>query len=264
VAAETPALVRHTMTRPLLLFTAALLALTADIARAQSPGFNLSWNDCAASLAGGLSATSACTSNTETTKNLYGSYALPPGGAQAIAGNDIVMDIDVAGSALPCWWNFTVSPRSAGYAMTFNTPCADAPGVGILDYWSSIPGGPSGSASAMLVSGRPTRIRITATVAVDPAQARPVTDGIEIYSFTFQLKFDAAVGTCTGCLTPACFMLRLIRVTQSGYPDIELTYPSSRDFVVWQSAAVSAPGCPPVDDTPVLNKTWGAVKALYR
>ena len=60
------------MTRPLLLFTAALLALTADIARAQSPGFNLSWNDCAASLAGGLSATSACTSNTETTKNLYG------------------------------------------------------------------------------------------------------------------------------------------------------------------------------------------------
>ena len=246
-----------------ILLTAALVALIPSAAHAQQPpGINLAWNDCTASVAGGLNATSFCTSNTAAAKNLYGTYVLPAAGAQAVAGNDIVMDIATAGVALPCWWNFTLAPRDAGYAMQFTTPCADANGIGIFNYWGSVPGGPSGSVLVTVLTGRPL-LHLTATATVAPSQAGPVPGGVEIYSFTFQLKFDATVGSCTGCLTSACFVLRMIRVNQVGLPPIELTTASSRPCVFWQGGAIDAPGCPCFTD-PVLNKTWGAVKALYR
>jgi hypothetical protein len=246
--------------KSLALLTVTFLALTAGVAWAQpSPGVNLSWNDCTASLWTNLSMSSTCSSNSETTRNLYGTFVLPPGGISALTGNDIVLDIFPCASTLPCWWNFTLAPRNVGYEMKFDAVCPDAAGVGIFDYWSSIPGGPSGGAAAKIIAGIPQRIRILGVVAVDATQAQPAPGGVEIYSFTLQLKFDATVGSCTGCATQASIILNSIQVTGTGGQFIQLSAPSAWNQVGWQGYYINA--CTP---DPVLNKTWGAVKALYR
>jgi hypothetical protein len=241
-----------------MLLAAALLAVSTGSALAE-PGVYLSWDDCQASLDLGRRQSSTCSSNTEAAKSLYGTYVLPAD-ADALAGNDIELDIMTVSATLPCWWNFTTAPRSAGYQMTFNTVCADNANVGIFDYWSSTPGGPAGGAMAFL---QPTaavpRIRIRAVVAVHAEEVQPVSASVgEIYSFTLKLKFDATVGACAGCDTHACFGLRLIRVTQVGFPFMELTATSPGGWVGWQGHPFEC-----LYD-PTVNKTWGAVKALYR
>ena len=101
-------------------------------------------------------------------------------------------------------------------------------------------------------------------VAIGATLTRPVADEQEIYSFTFKLKFDSTVGTCTGCTDRACLNLTMIRVTQVGAPFFELTQPSDgaiSNFVTWQGGDYAKIRCYP---DPTINKTWGSVKALYR
>jgi len=235
-----------------------LLAAIALPAAAQ-PGLNLSWDDCQASAAGGLNKISTCQSNTEAAKVMFGSYVLPSD-VQALVGNDIVLDICTNSSTLPCWWNFTAAPRTTGYQVLFNQPCAH----NAFAYWSTISGGVTTSSMAVLMpTAASPRIRVVATAAVDPKAAHAVPASIgEIYSFTFRLLHGASAGgKCSGCMTSAGIVLRLVRVTQAGAPPIEITTPSSRNFVYWQGGAQSPPGC---EFTPVVNTTWGSVKALYR
>jgi hypothetical protein len=225
-------------------------------AGAQPPGVNLSWDDCNASIAGGLNKTSNCQSNSEAAKNVYGSYVLPQD-VPILAGNEIIIDICTNSGSLPCWWNFTTAPRTTGYDVQFSSPCANA-----YDYWGAIPGGLAvGSFAQLLPSNLVPRIRIRAIAAVDVQEAQPVAASVgEIFSFRLQLKHGATVGTCTGCTTPAFILLSLIRVSQTGGPSIDLTTSSSRNFVFWQGSGAQA-GCLP---DPIINKTWGSVKALYR
>ena len=243
-----------------ILMAAALLTVCAGAAFAQPPGVNLSWDDCVADAAGGLNKTSTCNSNTEGQKNLYGSYVLNEDVNFGIAGNDIVLDVIVNSGSLPCWWNFTTAPRTAGYGMNFQFPCGDA-----YDYWGAVAGGPTGGPAAFLMpTNAVPRVRIKAVVAVDGNNALPTPQATgEIYSYAFQLKHGATVGACTGCLTAACFVGNLIRVTCTGDQAYqELTTASSRNFAFWQGGAVAPPGCPLA--VPTQNKTWGSVKALYR
>lgn len=246
------------MTKPVLL-AAVLLATVVTSAIAQPPGVNLSWDDCNASVGEGLNKTSACLSNSEAVKSLYGSYVLPVD-LESLASNDILMDISTNSATLPCWWNFATSPRTAGYAMSFTLPCSNA-----FNYWGTIPGGPFGVATASLMpTSASPRVRVRAAVAIESDRAQRVPASIgEIYSFTFQLTHDATVGTCTGCATSACFELRMIRPLPAYFASeiIELTTASSRHFVFWQSGARAGPGC---GHTPAVNRTWGSVKALYR
>ena len=227
-------------------------------------GVNLSWDDCSASLGLGLNKTSTCQSNTESAKTMYGSYVLPQD-VDALVGNDIVLDIFTNSATLPCWWNFTIAPRSMSYDMVFDAVCPDNNGVGIVDYWSSTPGGPmGGSVAALLPTSAVPRIRIRGVVTVDESQAQPVpATNEELYSFTFRIRHEATVGACTGCLVAACVILESISVTQSNSPSIELASPASRDRVFWQGGAIQAPGCLPCPCA-TENKSWGAVKALYR
>jgi len=239
-----------------ILLAAALCMLTAGSAMAA--GVNLSWTSCLAASAGGLNQTSTCLSNTETQKKAFGSYVLPAD-ADALNGNDIVLDIIVNSATLPCWWNFTVAPRTAGFSMAFNDPCGEA-----FDYWGSIGTPAGGPAASLLPSNAVPRVRIKAPVAIDALAAQPVPAATgEIYSFTFNLRHGSSFGAaCTGCQQAACFVLNLIRVTQTGFPYMELTTPHDRNFVLWQGGVVAPPGCPLA--VPAQNKTWGSVKALYR
>jgi hypothetical protein len=239
-----------------ILLTAALCVLTAGSALAA--GVNLSWDNCTAGLATSLNKTSTCLANNETAKNAFASYVLPAD-ADALNGNDIVLDIIVNSATLPCWWNFTTAPRTAGYGMAFNTACPEA-----FDYWGSIGTPAGGPAASLLPSNSVPRVRIKAPVAIDALAAQPVPASTgEIYSFTFNLKHGSSFGgACQGCQTAACLVLNLIRVTQTGFPYMELTTAQDRNFVFWQGGIVQSPGCPLA--VPTQNKTWGSVKALYR
>lgn len=103
------------------LIVASLLATGSGSASGQTPGVNLSWDDCLASVAGGLNKTSTCDSNTEAQKTLYGSYVFPTD-AEALAGNEIVINIMTNTGTLPCWWNFVVAPRTTGYSVQSTRP----------------------------------------------------------------------------------------------------------------------------------------------
>jgi hypothetical protein len=186
----------------------------------------------------------------------------------ALNGNDILMDIQVdqtTPTAVPCWWNLSVPPRNTQYAMGFAYTGTSG---NCHDYWGDVPGGPSGGVAANLIS--PTRTRVHGVVAVDALAAAATTQpavGDEVFSFSFTLKFgSAAGGTCTGCSTPACLSIPLIRVTQTNAPYYELTYPSTRNWITMNDGA--AGGIPktacPLDFLPTVNKTWGAIKTLYR
>ncbi len=235
-----------------LLISGVLLAFSA--ATAAAAGLNLSWDDCLASVSGGLNKTSTCASNFESFKVLQGSFILPSGSV-AVNGNGITLDAQTATDPLPCWWNMTAAnpPRAAGFVFAFNTPtpaCAD--------YWGSIPGGPTGSGAAEIIGSN--RIRFKGVVAIDAFAAQPLPADLEFYSFSFRLQF-ANTTTCAGCQTPACFVLQQIDVTQTNAASISLTAPQNRSHVTWQGGVIPG-GCPQA--TPAQSRTWGSVKALYR
>jgi hypothetical protein len=239
---------------------AGLLFSTCASAWAQGPGVNLSWDDCLASVGGGLNKNSTCLSNTEAAQDCFGSYVLPAD-LDSLYANEITIDITTDSPMLPCWWNFTSAPRGTGvgYVVLFSVPCAS----NAYDYWGETAGGSvfGSSVPSLMPDASVPRIRIRAFVAIEPVLAQPVAASIgEIYSFTFRLRHAASVGSCTGCSTPACIGLTKIRVVQAGdYPGYDLTAPSSRQFVMWQGGV---PSCGLA--VPTINKTWGSVKALYR
>ena len=121
-----------------LLLAAAMLSLVAGSAMAA--GLNLSWDDCLATTAGGLNKASLCTTNTGNAGKAYGTYVLASTTPSNVVANDMVMDINTNGSTLPCWWNFTASPRTTGIAVAFNNPCIN----NATDYWAPSPVARSG------------------------------------------------------------------------------------------------------------------------
>src|SRR5881396_1220016 len=84
-----------------LVMACALLALTAGMASAQA-GINLSWSDCGST--GTQDQAFACDTNTGF-QTVFGSF-IPPAGITALAGNDIVIDLQTSGAVLSDWWRF--------------------------------------------------------------------------------------------------------------------------------------------------------------
>ncbi len=239
-------------------FALALFALLlAPVPVAQAAGVNLSWNDCG--VAGTELKSFACDTNTGASFVLVGSY-IPYAGSTAITGNEVVIDIASQYSPLPDWWKF----KNAGSCrQTAISASADFTSFGsglCADYWSGLA---AGGISAYITpyASADCRARLLIIFATAIANAGPVDENLEYYSFRLSITRAKTVGTgsCAHCLAPAMIVLDEIKLTQpAGVGDYRIQNPANRNFVEWQGGYSSCGW------VPTRNTTWGAIKSQYR
>ena len=238
------------MKRLLLMFV-ALVALAAPAA-AQS-GLNLKWDDCG----GVVNKAFACNSNTGTNR-ITGSY-FAPAGVNGMSGNEIVVDFASAQPVLPAWWNVRGTGQCRNGALTANV---GTPGACAQDFWAGNGAGGIGAYNVGF-AGSPNRSRLVMAFAVAADFIGPVAPDVETYGFTLQISNTKTVGTgaCADCQDPVCITVNSINLTQGvGVGDFLVGNPFSgtSNQITWNS---TGPDCVHV---PTINRTWGAVKELYR
>lgn len=218
-------------------------------------GLNLSWEDCGTS--GSSEKAFDCNTN-EGSNTLVASFAVETG--YCLLGSIGVLDLQSSEAELPLWWQF----KNAG-------SCRQ----GALNASADFSGGPStcqfmwdrfsiaaGVASYEVGFGAPNRARIKVLVVSQDLECWPTPIGTEIYAFKLTINNQQTVGegSCAGCQDGVCVVFNSLQLIQySGFPRPILDTPLDRSFVTWQAGIPNCPGA-----TPTRNRTWGAIKMLYR
>lgn len=242
--------------KKVLTLAAALLVIGASSAMAQS-GLNLFWGGCSD---GGASAlTFNCASNSGTAGTLVGTVVLP-GAMPTFTGLTAVVDVAVDAPSLPAWWlTNTGECRANAIAISFD-PNNNASNC-FTDAW----GGTNPTAVSAIQPGihGPNWVRVNGAAALAAGSEISLpADGTEYYVFrvTISRAKSTGTGSCAGCNVGACIVLNEIKLSQPlGIGDRTVTNPATSNFAVWQGGLAQCP-----IPTPAQNRTWGAVKNLYR
>lgn len=242
-------------TRPLRAVVVALLLATL-VPAAHAGGINLSWDDCGSF---GISQKSfACTSNSGA--NVFFLSAIPNTPIPVLNGQTDILIIQTPSATLPAWWQWQSGgchSNALGSSFNFSTMsnCADpwadqAAGGNVYDY---------------PVSGfGPDVGRLVLFSALPPGAGLPADDVHELYLARVSLSHTKSAGAtgCAGCLQSACIVLQSATLCgPNGTPTYPITNPLLRQHIIWQDPALVA-GCPGA--TPAHDRSWGAVKTLYR
>ncbi|NOT34063.1 MAG: hypothetical protein HOP12_07825 [Candidatus Eisenbacteria bacterium] len=241
--------------KKLLVLTSALLLMGASIASAAAPGANLGWTNC------GLTATSsnialACDDNT-LTRNLIVSFRVP-NAVSDFVGVSTVIDVAVAGGALPAYWQLGAGQCREG-SVALGT-------VGTLGGCTNTYSGANQAGGYVFDSSQgPNRIRFRADWVRDTGGAlvaNTLYSGLVLGISTVG-AFDEGFGSCAGCSTPACFVLNGFEAFSLLGGSLGNYGADVRNWATYQGG-IPGPGgeCPGV--TPTRSNTWGGVKALYR
>lgn len=245
----------------------AALFLAATVVPGESgasAGMNLYWNDCSAGV-GTTKRVFACDANVGS-NTLVVSFA-PPDGITKLVAARAVIDLRSATSPLPPWWRLGAGGcREGSLTASFTPPASHACG----DYWSGAT--LQDLSYSTDLGGDPTRARIVISFSIPEAAAGPVSTGTEYYAFSLAIDNAKSTGAemCTGCADPVCIVLEELTLYQApGLGDYRICDASTSNFTTWQGGAIGGSGCPGADyhypcTTPVLNRTWGRMKSLYR
>ena len=238
----------------------AALLLALGCGSASASQLNLSWTNCYGD--GGVTNQDfACETNTGS-HTLVASFT-PNMTSNTVNGNEILIDLQSAGSTLPAWWAFknvgTCRLTSLSVAGTL-PPTA----VNCIDEFAGQ--ATSGIASYSTgVGGAPNRVRLIIAEAVPVNALVHVDPSGEYFAIAIRIDNAKTVGSpsCAGCATPVCFVFNSMRLAAGGGAKDEFigTSPGA-NFATWQGGAIGIGGCPGA--TPARNTTWGAVKSLYR
>jgi hypothetical protein len=241
-----------------LLFTCALVALTAGVALAGPGGLNLGWLDCE-----GLPASEnrifACNTNSGV-HTLVGSF-FAPCCITAASANEIVMDVQTTGVSLAAWWGMRTGACRTAASLLSSYDFTGGPFT-CYDYWQ---GGASGGISEDAPIGNRVRIKALGALPAGSPLITAIGEGFEVYSFKANINSakSAGLGACAGCNAGACIVLNSIKINQ---PVSEpggskfVSAPATRNYATWQGGI----GGDCLGATPAKNTTWGNVKALYR
>ncbi len=242
--------------KKILTLAAALMVFGASASLAS--GLNLRWDGCSD---GGVQAkTFLCNTNTGAAFVLYTSVVVPAD-MPMFAATSALVDIAVDDAALPAWWQTTAGQCSAnridmGFAASSNTSnCADIwqgnPNLSVFQVQQGVNG--------------PNKIRLNGGAAVPAgSELAMIADGAElvISRVTITRAKSTGTGACAGCLTGACIVFNEAKLQQpAGIGDYTVTNAATpgSNFVTWQAGMAQCP-----IPTPAQNRTWGAVKNLYR
>jgi hypothetical protein len=253
------------MTKPLVLGVAFLALSAAPVSAA---GLSLTWDACATN-AGAASDKVLDCADPSGIAQLFGVFnspsALPADGLQL----DFSIDLQVSGATLPDFWNFNtmITPAACNDGVLL---FSSRPGTVICSAANPWLGPQTGCGCDEVIHYRPNhggsnRGRLLGLVS------RPSSPGIAANTnyYGFHLEFISTVaveagGACAGCSESVAIVWNsaLIRTTPSAGVD-----PTSVPI----SGAGIASNCATVNGatsicaaTPARNRTWGALKSLYR
>lgn len=233
---------------------ALLLAATVSIASAQG-GMNLFWNGC--SVSGQDSRVFAC--NTNAGANFLFVSVVPPHDMPNFSGVWFQMRIAVDDVSVPPWWQTTAQGCRPGALQFEADPLLN--GSSCPDIWQGA------RVQAYIAIGQdsaPYRLRMDCLAQFwDGVNRTLAADGTEYHVARFRIGHEKTVGTgsCAGCTAGACIVLGELRLLGApGLGDVIINNPAAGNWVTWQGSG--SPQCPQA--TPTHNRTWGAVKELYR
>lgn len=248
-----------------LLLSGLLLALTASVALAASPGggINFAWGaGCWPENPVNLK-TFACTGNTLSGAIMTGSFASSIDQPDFV-GIEAVVDLQASAGSLPAWWQFFNAGSCRATSLSTSQDFTAAPNVSCFDLYFGLAAGgiaayQTTTTAPPVPSGLPNAARLKVAYAL--ADPSPVANSVEYYGFKATINGLKTVGTgaCAGCATPVCLVLNEIKSAGNLGSVARCTTPISNTAISWQ--AIDGVACAA---TPTHNATWGQVKSLYR
>lgn len=228
-------------------------------ASAFASGYNLAWNDCGS--LGVSNRTFACNQNTGRSSMLLS--FVTSGEIDSVQAVEARIDAQFASASLPRWWDL-VNPgscRPGDLQMVAALPALTSGEC--IDPWVGRAIGGVAYQTAASTGGLipPNAARIYAVAAVPPENSVPIESEIEYFALRLDLSNGSTVGdgSCSGCSTPGCLQVRSLDLYTPGRPlGVPIRNPAVRSILFWQS------GGGLVCQVPVQNRTWGAIKSLYR
>lgn len=237
---------------PFVLVLAA--SLLASAAFAQS-GIILRVGDCAAG-SNVQSVVNDCSLNTGNALDLVVSCVVPMQFDNFVAAMSVI-DVQTASATLPDWWRMDAGGCRAG-AFTVEGDAAVSPSCPTI--WDSFSGMISAGYEQIGVLGSNNGRFVVATAI--PAPGTLPGDGTTEYGVArirIQRVHSTGPGACAGCDVHGQVTLREVQfqnTTNTG--TMHITVPAHEDPA---NLVVTYDGQYP---TPTANRTWGAIKALYR
>jgi hypothetical protein len=239
--------------KKVITLAALLVAFGASSALAQS-GVNLGWDDCATGTPAG-DKVFACNVNTGAAFTLHASVVIPAA-MTAFAATNTIIDVHVNDVALPAWWQTDVGQcRANSIGMSFDP---NNNSTSCVDLWG---GNPNLQVTAIQqgVNG-PNRVRVNGVAAIPAGSEIAVpADNADLWVCRVTIN-RAASTTCAGCTFGGCIVLNEVSLLQPDIPGMYVTNEATKRWVTWQGGGGT--DCPA--DTPTQNRTWGAVKNMYR
>ena len=241
------------------------LVVHCAVATHASAQVNLAWNNCIASATSSVDKAWTCDMNEGTPFRLVGSFIAPTDMSQLVA---ITMVVDLCGMVgwLPSWWQMGPGQCRDGSL----TVASNLPGLSALCA-HPFPNGANWSEVSYRVGyGGWNTARIVATLAVDAPVA--IQAGGHYYAGAFLMDRartvigDAGESACAGCQNDVCLVLNSVELYQTeGALPVDrwvMSHAATRNMSTWQGGTVGTPPCGFV--VSAENRTWGAIKAIYR
>lgn len=245
-------------------FAFVFLTIVMAAPPAQAAGINLAWDDCGR--AGKADLAASCL-ETPIPYVLVGSV-VPPPGLTRVNGFQAYIDVQFEGSTMPSWWEMGTGCRAGKISATFDFNSGP---YSCSQIWETVPTGgmlyEEGRMYGGVVLGSPAgnRAYIRVIAAVAEQYERSMSPGTEYYLFKLSILKSGTL-SCSGCKTPACIQLSMVRLTQpEPLDDAFVTERADMNSATWQGGIGS-----PDSDLPscradaVQNRSWGQVKNLYR
>lgn len=221
---------------------------------------NIASNTCWG--AGGTnSASFACNSNSGS--NIFYISVVGPLSLPQLTQVNVGFYVQVQPAVLPPWWLVQTSGCRAGAAFVDFAP-GNMDGA-CPDIWGGIP--PDVIVTVQNGVGAPSRLRVLGSAlipdgAVTDVEADANTE-LNVCRLVLTHAKSAGTGSCPGCNVAACFAIGYVELMESGGLGGADVYPGATGnwWVNWNGGFPSGT-CQFA--TPVRNRTWGAVKSLYR
>ena len=209
----------------------------------------LSWDECGAGI---LARQFACDTNVGQARIVVSAFRDSVG--FFTPGFACSLDVFIAAEQPSAWWQVAALGCRTG-ALTASAAWQPAD-ARCLDAW----GGQLSSGVLLTTHDNPPRVEIIAAGA-DQTGTLDMQPLIETFLLAIDLHFNKSTGAgaCAGCSAPACIVLRGVEFYDSQPPPYVRVAPlPGQDILAWQSNSANCLL------TPVRNKTWGAIKALFR
>jgi hypothetical protein len=243
----------------------AAMVLSASAALADE--VILQWNNCLGD-GGTNNITFGCTSNAGN-RSLVAAVKLDTDLTQVLSNEDVIDLVASTPGSLPDWWQLRDNIQEAvvacrngslSIAAQDGASCPDVFGlqgsmnIAAYQHDRANPLTVTGTARILSVNAVPSTAPVDLIVADNPAGNGTWAVG----KWTISSIRTVGSPSCAGCSTPVCIVLNSINLTVVGNTNNRLVSGGANNQVTWQGTGADC------NAVPVRNKTWGAVKSLYR